>query len=169
VVASSYSMPPGGNYGLAIRYPCARRHAYVGMCELRSRTTPPPVPTLDPGKPTGRPTGWPGGRKSGAISGVGEWNIQKSRVKGSKIKVRAQRDRDPRHRPLDDSTSTWQTVPIPARKRLGYVGSPATTDRSSSGTSRSNKKRGGGRSTEDERDSRDNHRDRRDHRGKKSI
>ena len=35
MVRVEFKLPPGGNNGLAIRYPGSGRASYVGMCELQ--------------------------------------------------------------------------------------------------------------------------------------
>ncbi len=93
-----FRLPPGGNNGLAIRYPGEGDTAYVGMCELQildDSTTK--YGKLDPRQYHGSAYGMVPA-KVGYQRPVGLWNFQEVTVKGSKIKV-AQRHRDSRRRP----------------------------------------------------------------------
>ena len=55
-----FKLPPGGNNGLAIRYPGHGDTAYHGMCELQILDDGHPMyaKTLDPASPTAPPTAW---------------------------------------------------------------------------------------------------------------
>src|SRR5690606_488660 len=87
-----FKIPPGGNNGLAIRYPGTGNAAYDGMTELQvidenyyaSRKQP--DKKLDPrqqhGSVYGMVPGTPGYQRP-----LGEWNFQEVTVKGSTIKV----------------------------------------------------------------------------------
>ena len=80
-------LPPGGNNGLAIRYPGAGDPAYVGMCELQVLDNEAPkYAKLDPRQYHGSAYGMaPAAR--GFQRPVGEWNFQEVTVKGPTIKV----------------------------------------------------------------------------------
>jgi hypothetical protein len=82
-----FKLPPGGNNGLAIRYPGHGDTAYVGMCELQilddgaRRYT-----RLDPRQAHGSAYGMAAAHR-GYLRPVGQWNFEEVAVKGSKIKV----------------------------------------------------------------------------------
>jgi hypothetical protein len=82
-----FRLPPGGNNGLAIRYPGEGDTAYVGMCELQilddSSTK---HGNLDPRQSHGSAYGMVPA-KVGYQRPVGQWNFQEVTVKGSNIKV----------------------------------------------------------------------------------
>ncbi len=82
-----FKLPPGGNNGLAIRYPGHGDTAYVGMCELQilddgARQ----YARLDPRQAHGSAYGMVPAHK-GYLRPVGQWNFEEVTVKGSKIKV----------------------------------------------------------------------------------
>ncbi len=82
-------IPPGGNNGLAIRYPGTGDTAYVGMCELQVLDSEHPMyANLDPkGRQYhGSAYGMVAAHR-GYLRPAGEWNFQEVTVKGSKIKV----------------------------------------------------------------------------------
>jgi hypothetical protein len=89
VVRLEFKLPPGGNNGLAIRYPGEGDTAYVGMCEcqvigddyeqVKGRK-------LDPRQYHGSAYGMIGAKR-GYQRPVGEWNFQEVTVRGSTIKV----------------------------------------------------------------------------------
>lgn len=82
-----FRLPPGGNNGLAIRYPGQGDTAYVGMCELQVLDdTAPKYTRLDPRQYHGSAYGMAAARR-GFLRPVGEWNFQEVTVKGPKIKV----------------------------------------------------------------------------------
>jgi hypothetical protein len=87
VARLEFKLPPGGNNGLAIRYPGEGDTAYVGMCELQVLDdTDKRYKGLDPRQAHGSAYGMvPAAR--GYLNPVGEWNYQEVTVKGSKIKV----------------------------------------------------------------------------------
>lgn len=82
-----FKIPPGGNNGLAIRYPGTGLAAYDGMCELQiyddsdERTK-----TMDPRQAHGSAYGM-----AAAVRGYqhppGEWNFQEVTVRGSRLTV----------------------------------------------------------------------------------
>jgi len=89
VARLEFKLPPGGNNGLAIRYPGTGDTAYVGMCELQvldenyEKVT---KSKLDPRQVHGSAYGM-AAAQLGHQRPVGEWNFQEVTVKGSKIKV----------------------------------------------------------------------------------
>ncbi len=87
VVRLEFNVPPGGNNGLAIRYPGNGDTAYVGMCELQVLDdTAAKYAKLDPRQYHGSAYGM-AASKRGHQKPVGEWNTQEVTVKGSTIKV----------------------------------------------------------------------------------
>jgi hypothetical protein len=87
VARFEFKLPPGGNNGLALRYPGQGDTAYTGMCELQ---------VLDDGaakyaKLDARQYHGSAYGMVAAVRGyqrpVGEWNFQEVTVKGSTIKV----------------------------------------------------------------------------------
>jgi hypothetical protein len=83
-----FKLPPGGNNGLAIRYPGHGDTAYRGMCELQilDDTAPQYAKSLDPRQAHGSAYGMVPAHK-GYLRPVGQWNFEEVSVKGSKIKV----------------------------------------------------------------------------------
>lgn len=82
-----FKLPPGGNNGLAIRYPGSGDTAYVGMCELQVLDdTDPKYASLDPRQFNGSVYGIVAAHR-GYLRPVGEWNFEEVTVDGSKIKV----------------------------------------------------------------------------------
>jgi hypothetical protein len=82
-----FKLPPGGNNGLAIRYPGKGDTAYEGMCELQilddgDRR----YGSLDPRQSHGSAYGMVAAAR-GYLRPVGQWNFEEVTVKGSKIKV----------------------------------------------------------------------------------
>jgi hypothetical protein len=87
VVRLEYKLPPGGNNGLAIRYPGTGDPAYAGMCEIQVLDdTSPKYGKLDPRQANGSSYGMVPA-KPGYLRPVGEWNFEEVTVKGPKIKV----------------------------------------------------------------------------------
>ena len=82
-----FKLPPGGNNGLAIRYPGSGDTAYVGMCELQVLDdSAKKYAKLHPSQYHGSAYGMaPAAR--GYQRPVGEWNFQEVTVVGSRIKV----------------------------------------------------------------------------------
>lgn len=82
-----FKLPPGGNNGLAIRYPGQGDTAYVGMCELQILDTEAAqYANLDPRQAHGSAYGMAAAAR-GFQRPVGEWNYQEVTVVGSTIKV----------------------------------------------------------------------------------
>ena len=89
VVRFEFKVPPGGNNGLAIRYPGKGNTAYGGMCELQvldENYEKVRKAKLDPRQVHGSAYGMVGAKR-GFQRPTGEWNEQEVTVKGSTIKV----------------------------------------------------------------------------------
>jgi hypothetical protein len=91
VARLEFKLPPGGNNGLAIRYPGRGDPAYAGMCELQvlDDTDPRynrPGNSIDPRQAHGSAYGMVAAHR-GYLRPVGEWNYEEVTVKGSTIKV----------------------------------------------------------------------------------
>ncbi|WCJ61226.1 DUF1080 domain-containing protein [Fontisphaera persica] len=89
VVRLEFKLPPGGNNGLAIRYPGQGDTAYVGMCELQvldDNYEQVKNTKIDPRQAHGSAYGMVAAYR-GYQRPVGEWNYQEVTVVGSKIKV----------------------------------------------------------------------------------
>ena len=86
-VRFQFKLPPGGNNGLAIRYPGSGDTAYAGMCELQVLdNTATKYAGLDERQFHGSAYGMaPAAR--GYLRSPGEWNSQQVTVVGSTIKV----------------------------------------------------------------------------------
>lgn len=86
-VRLQFKLPPGGNNGLAIRYPGSGDTAYVGMCELQVLdNTSPNYAKLDSRQYHGSAYGMAAAAR-GYLRPQGEWNFQQVTVVGSTIKV----------------------------------------------------------------------------------
>jgi hypothetical protein len=86
-----FRLPPGGNNGLAIRYPGGDGSldtAYEGMCELQvlDDTAPQYADKLDPRQYHGSAYGMAAARR-GYLRPAGQWNFQEVTVKGSTVRV----------------------------------------------------------------------------------
>jgi hypothetical protein len=82
-----FKLPPGGNNGLAIRYPGEGDAAYVGMCEVQVLDdSAEKYAKLDPRQYHGSAYGIAAAHR-GYLRPVGEWNFQEVTVKGSRIAV----------------------------------------------------------------------------------
>lgn len=84
-----FKVPPGGNNGLAIRYPGQGDTAYVGMCELQvmdDTGAEKKYGKLDPRQFHGSAYGMAAAHR-GYQRPVGEWNFQEVTVRGSSIQV----------------------------------------------------------------------------------
>ncbi len=87
VARVEFKLPPGGNNGLAIRYPGTGDPAYAGMCELQVLDdTDAKYSKLDPRQAHGSAYGMVPSHR-GFLRPVGIWNIEEVTVKGSTIKV----------------------------------------------------------------------------------
>jgi hypothetical protein len=86
-VRFEFTLPKGGNNGLAIRYPGAGDTAYVGMCELQVLDSEDPMyASLDPRQYHGSAYGMVPAHR-GYLRAPGVWNYQCVTVKGSTIVV----------------------------------------------------------------------------------
>jgi len=80
-------IPPGGNNGLAIRYPGEGDPAYTGMCELQVLDDPTTrFGKLDPRQLHGSAYGMVAAH-SGYLRPAGAWNFQEVTVRGPRVKV----------------------------------------------------------------------------------
>jgi hypothetical protein len=87
VARVEFRLPPGGNNGLAIRYPGEGDTAYVGMCELQVLdNSSSKYSKLDPRQVHGSAYGM-AAAEPGFLRPTGQWNFQEVTVKGSTIKV----------------------------------------------------------------------------------
>ena len=88
VARLEFKLPPGGNNGLAIRFPGKGNPAYDGMCELQVLDGEHPKfgGRLDPRQYHGSPYGMVAAHR-GYLRTNGEWNFQEVTVKGSTVKV----------------------------------------------------------------------------------
>ncbi|MFO1062492.1 MAG: DUF1080 domain-containing protein [Pirellulales bacterium] len=87
VVRLEFQVPPGGNNGLAIRYPGQGDTAYVGMCELQVLDNEAAMyAKLDARQYHGSAYGMAAAAR-GYNRPAGEWNYQVVTVKGSTIEV----------------------------------------------------------------------------------
>ena len=87
VARVEFKLPPGGNNGLAIRYPGRAIPAYVGMCELQVLDDDAPkYAKLDPRQDCGSVYGMVAAHR-GYLRPVGEWNFYEVTVKGPTISV----------------------------------------------------------------------------------
>ena len=84
-----FKLPPGGNNGLAIRYPGEGNTAYIGMCELQVLDDNYEKATgekIDPRQAHGSAYGMTAAAR-GFQRPIGEWNFQEVTVQGSTIRV----------------------------------------------------------------------------------
>jgi len=82
-----YRLPPGGNNGLAIRYPGSGDSAYVGMCELQILDDDAPMYAhLDPRQYNGSVYGQVAVHR-GYLRPTGQWNFMEVTVRGPTIRV----------------------------------------------------------------------------------
>jgi hypothetical protein len=87
VVRLEFRLPPGGNNGLAIRYPGAGDPAYSGMCELQVLDSEhSKYATLDPRQYHGSAYGMVAAHR-GFLRETGQWNFQEVTVQGPAIRV----------------------------------------------------------------------------------
>ncbi|MAD81170.1 MAG: DUF1080 domain-containing protein [Pirellulaceae bacterium] len=86
-VRFQFKLPPGGNNGLAIRYPGQGDTAYKGMCELQVLdNTATKYERLDKRQYHGSAYGMVAAHR-GFLRPIGRWNFQEVTVKGSTIRV----------------------------------------------------------------------------------
>jgi hypothetical protein len=88
VARVEFKLPPGGNNGLAIRYPGEGNTAYEGMCELQvlDDNYEQVRGKIDPRQAHGSAYGMVAAQR-GYQHPIGEWNFEEVTVKGSTIKV----------------------------------------------------------------------------------
>jgi hypothetical protein len=89
IVRLEFKLPPGGNNGLAIRYPGEGDTAYVGMCECQVLDDNYEQATghqIDPRQAHGSAYGLVAAKR-GFQRPIGEWNFEEVTVRGSMIKV----------------------------------------------------------------------------------
>lgn len=87
VVRLEFKLPPGGNNGLAIRYPGEGMPYQTAMCELQVLDNEhPKYAELDPRQYHGSAYGMVAAKR-GYLRPTGEWNYQQVTVNGSRIKV----------------------------------------------------------------------------------
>ncbi len=87
VARLEFRLPPGGNNGLAIRYPGSGDTAYQGMCELQVIDSEhPKYAKLDARQYHGSVYGMVPAQR-GFLRPTGEWNFQEVTVKGPQVKV----------------------------------------------------------------------------------
>ena len=87
VARMEFLLPPGGNNGLALRYPGKGNPAYAGMCELQVLDSEAPkYAKLDDRQYHGSAYGITAARR-GYLYEPNVWNFQEVTVKGSTIKV----------------------------------------------------------------------------------
>ncbi|MCO6456739.1 MAG: DUF1080 domain-containing protein [Pirellulaceae bacterium] len=87
VARLEFQLPPGGNNGLAIRFPGEGRPHLHGMCELQVLDDDhPKYAQLDPRQFHGSAYGMVAAHR-GYLRPAGQWNYQQVTVQGSKIRV----------------------------------------------------------------------------------
>lgn len=122
VARVEFRLPPGGNNGLAIRYPGEGDTAYTGLTEIQILdNTAEKYAKLDPRQFHGSAYGKVAAHR-GYLRPVGEWNYQETTVNGSRIKVELNGtvilDAD-----LADVTEFMSDRPYPGKDRSsGYFG-----------------------------------------------
>ena len=84
----TFKLPPGGNNGLAIRYPGTGDTAYVGMCEVQvlDDNYEKVKGKIDPRQAHGSAYGMVAAAR-GYQHALGEWNFEEVTIKGSRVKV----------------------------------------------------------------------------------
>jgi hypothetical protein len=88
VARMEFKLPPGGNNGLAIRYPGSGDTAYVGMteCQVLDDNYEKVRGKIDPRQAHGSAYGMVAAAR-GYQHAIGEWNFQEVTVKGPKLRV----------------------------------------------------------------------------------
>lgn len=88
VARLEFKLPPGGNNGLAIRYPGSGNTAYVGMteCQILDDNYEKVRGKIDPRQAHGSAYGMVAAAR-GYQHPIGEWNFEEVTVKGSTIRV----------------------------------------------------------------------------------
>jgi hypothetical protein len=127
-VRLEFKLPPGGNNGLAIRYPGEGDTAYVGMCELQILDSEhSQYANLDPRQSHGSAYGMVPAAP-GYLRPTGQWNFQEVTVRGSTIRVELNGylilDAD-----LSQVTEFMADTPHPGKdRRSGYFGFAGHSD-----------------------------------------
>jgi len=128
VVRLEYKLLPGGNGGLAIRYPGSGDPAYVGICKIQvlddagneSRN-------LDPRQANGSAHGMVAAHR-GYLRAPGQWNFEQVTVKGSTISVELN-GTTILEADLSDVTDFLANHPHPGKDRsAGHFGIASHTD-----------------------------------------
>jgi hypothetical protein len=128
VARLEFKLPPGGNNGLAIRYPGEGDTAYVGMCELQVLDSEhEKYAKLDARQYHGSAYGMVAAHR-GYLRPTGEWNFQVVTVQGSNIQVELNGskilDTD-----LSKVTEYMANSPHPGKERTeGYFGLAGHSD-----------------------------------------
>ncbi len=127
VVRFEFKLPPGGNNGLALRYPGKGDTAYDGMCEsqiLDDRYEEVTGSKIDPRQVHGSAYGMVGAQR-GYQHPTGEWNYQEVTVKGPAIQVELNGTRI-LDADLDKATDFMAGSPHPGKDRknghFGFAG-----------------------------------------------
>lgn len=132
-VKLEFKLPPGGNNGLAIRYPGQGDTAYVGMCELQILDdTAKQYETLDQRQYCCSIYGVVPAHR-GYLRPVGNWNFEHVTVKGQTIKVELNGttviDADVSHFNPEDGSQFMHNSKHPGLHRTkGYFGFAGHTD-----------------------------------------
>jgi hypothetical protein len=121
-VLFEFLLPPGGNNGLAIRYPGQGDAAYHAMCELQVLDdTADKYATLDPRQYHGSAYGMVASHR-GYQRPVGQWNYQRVTVRGPRIEVELNGTRI-LDADLSKVTEYMSNTPHPGKDRPeGYFG-----------------------------------------------
>ncbi len=132
-LAFEFKLPPGGNNGLAIRYPGEKDTAYYGMCELQVLDTEhPKYAKLDPRQAHGSAYGMAAATR-GYLRPTGEWNFQVVNREGFDHQSRIEMAASSWIQIYRRSLTTWPTRRIPARiAQKATSASPVTTTQCSS-------------------------------------
>jgi hypothetical protein len=109
-----FLLPPGGNNGVAVRYPGSGDTAYDGMCELQVIDSEDArYAQLDPRQLHGSAYGMVAAQR-GYLRPPGEWNFEQVTVRGSRIEVELNGTRI-----LDADLSTVKEAMYPLEKFAG--------------------------------------------------
>jgi hypothetical protein len=128
VVRLQFRLPPGGNNGLAIRYPGAGNPAYDAMTELQVLdNTAAKYARLDPRQYHGSAYGMAAAAR-GYLRPTGTWNYQEVTVRGSRIQVDLNGTRI-LDADLAEITDYMADSPHPGKdRRSGYFGFAGHSD-----------------------------------------
>lgn len=127
-VRLEFQLPPGGNNGLAIRYPGDGDTAYVGMCELQVLDNDAAkYAKLDERQYHGSAYGMIAAKR-GYLRPQGEWNFQHVSVQGSTIRVELN-GTEILNGDLSKVTEYMANSPHPGKERVsGYFGFAGHSD-----------------------------------------